>query len=621
MNDTQTKQWREPSSRAERIERTKGIAAQLDKLNEKEYDDLVKTCQEQFDQNPKKGVRQRTVDRIFNRVSNQASNKALELLERLLKTTPEKDTQEELVDGLPSDKPDFYEKDILDRYKEEYEKNKNKTWPYIVKKIHSEDEEPNPISYKQIGKYREDSARVVIDARVDSIETFVHGENFPHSLPTLLEAGPRGKLIIPGLDLDELKIGILVSGGIAPGINAVIDGIFSRHELYTKKSRRYSLTVYGYEDGFYGLSQGKNKRVVLNRNDVRAQAHLGGSIICTARYSRLSETDDWKDRQNLLCNLVHQICDQQLRILYIIGGDGSMRCAHVLSTYARHMLDKEQIDYLPVIVGVPKTMDNDILFAWKSLGFQTAYEKATEYVMQLHREVSSNPRLCIVQLYGADSGFVVCHAALVSGVCDAVLFPESDFSIDEISLHIQNVLRSRAEKPYAIIVMGETFIPNDYRKYIKRSNLEEDEQKVVQKYKETEHHVYGDVDDELRSASRKIVSSVLKRDIASKLTDATRNNYWEDFRVSSIEPKWLLRSSPPNAEDFLYGKRLGILAVDNAMAGFTDFMISQWLTEYVLVPLELVVEGKKRVYKEGIFCKQVLDSTGQFGDQSKRLII
>jgi 6-phosphofructokinase len=86
--------------------------------------------------------------------------------------------------------------------------------------------------------------------------------------------------------------------------------------------------------------------------------------------------------------------------------------------------------------------------------------------------------------------------------------------------------------------------------------------------------------------------------------------YCSKFRVFTNEPRHLLRAIQPSVSDVIFGHRLGILAVDNAMAGYTDFMVSQWLTEYVLVPLELVVLGRKRVPQEGIFWKSVLAKTG-----------
>src|SRR5262249_22407466 len=115
--------------------------------------------------------------------------------------------------------------------------------------------------------------------------------------------------------------------------------------------------------------------------------------------------------------------------------------------------------------------------------------------------------------------------------------------------------------------------------------------------------VVGETPDELRTGCLKVVSGALEQDIRS-LPGA--DGYWRQFRVFTSEPRHLIRSVPPSVSDVIFGQRLGALAVDNALAGFTDFMISQWITEYVLVPLPLVVLGRKRIPGDGIFWRQVI---------------
>ncbi len=126
------------------------------------------------------------------------------------------------------------------------------------------------------------------------------------------------------------------------------------------------------------------------------------------------------------------------------------------------------------------------------------------------------------------------------------------------------------------------------------------------------HHdrrVHGQTPDELRRGGVKIIVDVLQSDIRD--AQLMPEPYWRDYRVFTSEPRHLIRAIPPSVSDVVFGHRLGTLAVDNAMAGYTDFMVSQWLTEYVLVPLALVVLGRKRVPQDGIFWKSVLGNTGQ----------
>jgi 6-phosphofructokinase len=123
--------------------------------------------------------------------------------------------------------------------------------------------------------------------------------------------------------------------------------------------------------------------------------------------------------------------------------------------------------------------------------------------------------------------------------------------------------------------------------------------------------VHGQTQDELRTGGLKVVAHVLQSDIRNPEKMPDEDKYWNYYRVFTNEPRHLLRAIAPSVSDVVFGQRLGTLAVDNAMAGYTDFMVSQWLTEYVLVPLKLVVLGRKRVPQNGIFWKSVLATTGQ----------
>ena len=140
--------------------------------------------------------------------------------------------------------------------------------------------------------------------------------------------------------------------------------------------------------------------------------------------------------------------------------------------------------------------------------------------------------------------------------------------------------------------------------------LKEREKKAIIDY----HHYLrttGQTPDVLRTSGLKLVSGVLQKEI--RAIPANRP-YWEPFRVFSSEPRHMIRAVVPTSSDILFAQRLGTLAVDCAMAGYTDVMISQWLTEYVMVPLRLVTLGRKRVPIDGIFYKSAIAKTGQPAD-------
>jgi 6-phosphofructokinase len=202
----------------------------------------------------------------------------------------------------------------------------------------------------------------------------------------------------------------------------------------------------------------------------------------------------------------------------------------------------------------------------------------------------------------------------VSGVVNLALIPEIEFSMEQVCAYMHGRLQDHFEQgrsPYGVVVMSETAIPTDVERYIDDPDvkLEDEEKKEIRKFIEQDRVVRGQTPDALRTGGLKIVSRVLQRELRN-----SPQGYWENLRVFTNEPRHLLRSLEPSAADIVFGQRLGCLAVDNAMAGFNDFMVSQWMTEFVLVPLELVVLGRKRVPPKGIFWRSVLASTGQPSD-------
>ena len=419
-------------------------------------------------------------------------------------------------------------------------------------------------------------------------------------------------------------------------MNAVIDGIVQRHFRYAKHHNYLKgLKILGFQDGFLSISKHPIPQFVLLAPDniqagqvgyqgavyvyTAAHAHRGGSILGTSRADALLAS---KDRASNLLHIDGTLAG--LDILYVIGGDGTMKAAHAL--YEISLRNKNR-DHPLSVVAIPKTMDNDILWVWQSFGFLSAVEKAREVINQLNTEVQSNPRLCVVQLFGSDSGFVVSHTVLAgpSGHCLVGLIPEVPFSMTGEKGLIAD-LRSRlslddGRPPHGIVVMAETAIPTDAKLYLTDDDksdyfvhLTKEEKQAISDLLELRNQhqrIQGQTRDELRSAGLKIVSQGLEKALKKDVEGKLRKGGWENLRVFCNEPRHLLRAIPPSCLDIIFGQRLGTLAVDNALAGFTDFMISQWLTEYVLVPLELAILGRKRIPQDGIFWKSVLAKTRQ----------
>lgn len=516
-------------------------------------------------------------------------------------------------DGVPEGYLFDYEKDIIKEYIKGIsgtliEKGCPSQWPMVKR---NRGNLKNRVNEKKVGLYRD----------WDYVTEKIKNED-PQVIPAALsdyhvcclkklkitfpEAGPRRQLYYPTDSNRNLRVGILVSGGIAPGINSVIAGIVERQSLYAKQGRYLqTLRILGFLNGFSAIPfQRRINTTDLNEEKVANIKNDGGSFIGSSRVEVLADYSEPILRANALEDLARRI-SEQVDILYVIGGHGSMRAAHAIWKIARDELNRKLS-----VVAIPKTMDNDILWVWQSFGFMSAVERAKELIDYMSTEVKSYPGLCVIQLFGSDSGFVASHAVQASGLCDVCLIPEVPFTIEALSEYVKQILIDKykaKENPYSIIVMAETAVPTDIGTYMDDEiiALTEEEKKELRSYQKT-RRLTGHTPDPLRRGTLKVVSRVLEKKIRE-----IKGEPWNIFRVITNEPKHLIRAIPPSCSDMIFGQRLGSLAVDCAMAGYTDFMISQWLTEYVMVPLPLVILGRKRIPKEGIFWNSVRATTGQ----------
>ena len=421
----------------------------------------------------------------------------------------------------------------------------------------------NPVTERRIGRYRPRNCRICLTAQLELIMEWVNRKQEP---PSFLEAGPRELLYF---DPSEVRIGIVTSGGIAPGLNTVIHSIVNMHrDIYRMKRK-----AYGFLGGFRGLAEGHF--IELDTDQTREWLHRGGTGLSTGR----GERD--------IARIVNSLEDAGIHILYVIGGDGSLTAAHLI---AEEILRRGK---KIVVAGIPKTMDNDILWVWHSFGFDTAVEEATRFINAIHDEAQSSGRICLMSLFGRDAGFVAAHAALASGMVDVVLVPEEKFSMEPLLEYVQQIVR---DKGYAVIVAAEGACPEGYTEKDVKTQLRDE-----------------GLDPEDRSHTR--VSEALrnwKLHILKTQFEARFGKFKNgQHGVLVQEPRYLVRATPPNSVDQIYCQRLADLAVHNALAGFTDFMISQWLTEYVLVPLHMVAQGHKKIPPGGIFWTTVISSTGQ----------
>jgi 6-phosphofructokinase 1 len=240
-----------------------------------------------------------------------------------------------------------------------------------------------------------------------------------------------------------MRIGILSSGGDCPGINATIRGVGKSAILH------HGMEVTGIHNGFTGLL---NKDIeVFDERKLSGILNLGGTILGTSRekpFKKMLDSGDNNKPQIIHRNYV----DLGLDCIVCIGGNGTQKTANKLMQLGLN------------VIGVPKTIDNDVYGTDISFGFDTAVNIATEAIDRLHSTASSHKRVMVVEVMGHRAGWIALYAGMAGGA-DVILIPELGFDIDRVTEKILH--RSRLGKPYSIVVIAEGLrkekgSPSDY---------------------------------------------------------------------------------------------------------------------------------------------------------------
>jgi 6-phosphofructokinase 1 len=379
-------------------------------------------------------------------------------------------------------------------------------------------------------------------------------------LPGLEPCGPRRKIFF---DPSKTRAAIVTCGGLCPGLNDVIAGLV-RNLTYHYKVRR----VIGIRNGYQGFIPAYAHDIVeLSPEKVRDIAVDGGTVLGTSRgHQDAEEIVDCLERINI-------------NMLFVIGGDGSMRGA---------------IDIVRVIterglriavVGIPKTIDNDIPLIDQSFGFQTAFSLASDAIRSARVEAKSTANgVGLVRLMGRHSGFIACYAALAHSDADVVLIPEVPFALDGPHGVLEYVRQRVAERGNAVVVVaegaGQDLLDGD-------TDLTEDRD---------------------ASGNKKL------RDIGPFLRARLTEHFASagiETAIRYIDPSYAIRSVPANPYDSVYCVRLSQAAVHAAMSGRTEMVVGRWRRRFVHLPMALAVSRRNQVDPRGDLWMAVLESTGQ----------
>jgi len=370
-------------------------------------------------------------------------------------------------------------------------------------------------------------------------------------------AGPREKLFF---DPESTRVGIVTCGGLCPGLNDVVRSLFLElHYAYGVKE------VYGFRGGYTGLDPERGKEPLLLTPALVDGIHKdGGTMLGTSR----GPVDTGLAVDNLI--------KRGINILFTVGGDGTQRGGNELYQVAK------KSGYALSVVGVPKTIDNDVAFVSRTFGYGTAVEEAAKVLDLAHTEARSVENgISLVKLMGRHAGFIAVGATVASQDVNFILIPEVPFKLDGPNGFLVALKNRIVDRAHAVIAVAEG---------AGQDLLEAD----------------GNEQD--ASGNLKI------QDIGLFL----RKKIEDFFRAEGIpvimryfDPSYQVRSSPANANDSVLCDLFARNAVHAAMAGKTGLVIGLLHDQFIHVPIELLASKKKNVDVEGIGWNAALSTTGQ----------
>jgi 6-phosphofructokinase 1 len=370
-------------------------------------------------------------------------------------------------------------------------------------------------------------------------------------------AGPRRRIYF---DPGATSLGILTCGGLCPGVNDVVRGLVME-AWYRYGVRR----LLGLRYGFRGLVRALGHAPLeLAPADVAEIHKQGGTVLGTSRGPQEPSA------------MADGVAQHGLDVVFVIGGDGGLRGALALAE------ELQRRGRTAAVVGIPKTIDNDLECLDKSFGFETAYAEAVEAIIGAHNEARSVANgIGLVKLMGRGSGFIAAHATLATSEVNFCLVPEVPFALDGEGGFLEALRRRLAERGHAVVVVAEG----------------------------AGQHLFGGA-----PAASDASGNPRLHDIAGLLAERIVAHLVArgvEHTLKRLDPSYLIRSVPARPPDSVYCWRLAQNAVHAAMSGRTEMVVGQWHGRLVHVPMRRIVAGRKHIDPNGDLWLSVLESTGQ----------
>jgi len=417
---------------------------------------------------------------------------------------------------------------------------------------------PSPIKRGEKGELRRsfvnDTDKVVMDVDLNHINKMIQEGQ---SLPAFEMAGPREKLYF---DPSKLRCGIVTCGGLCPGLNDIIRAIVL--ELFYG----YGVNnIFGFKYGLQGFIPKYMHEIMDLTPEIVANIHeMGGSILGSSRGPQpIDEIVDSIERMNI-------------GILFMVGGDGTLMAATKIADAITERGLKISV------IGIPKTIDNDIYLVSRSFGFDTAVDVATQAIRSAHNESAAYPNgIGLIKLMGRYSGFIAATATLAQQDVNFVLIPEVDFDLKGPNGFLAALEKRLNQRGHAVIVAAE----GAGQKYFENVITERDESGNIR---------LKDIGLFLRDT---IISYFHAKDI--------------DVSLKYIDPSYMIRSLPANANDNVFCSFLGRDAVHAGMAGKTKLLLGRWNNHFVHIPMSASAGKRKKIDPREKLWLGVLGATGQ----------
>jgi 6-phosphofructokinase 1 len=398
-----------------------------------------------------------------------------------------------------------------------------------------------------------DDARVLVDHNLGTLRQTLATNADPLCFEA---AGPRRKIFF---DPPTAVGAIVTCGGLCPGLNDVIRAIVLQAYY------RYGVQrIYGIPYGYEGLNPDYGHSIRNLTPEFVSNIHtFGGTAIGTSR----GPQD--------VARMVDRLEELHVNMLFVIGGDGTQRGGKQIDEEARRRGLKL------AVVGVPKTIDNDMIYMDKSFGYETACAAAVEAINAAHTEArSSRHGIGLVKLMGRHSGFIASSAAIASGEANCVLIPEVPFSLEGPNGLLDYIYKRVVKRGHAVVIVAEG---------AGQDMMESD----------------GGAD---ASGNKKLgdIGVFLKGKIEAHFKEKKT-----ELNLKYIDPSYMIRSVPASPQDRIYCMRLGQAAVHAAMAGKTGLVVARWHSSYIHLPVGVATSSRRTVDPGGDLWLSVLESTGQ----------